>query len=167
MDRDRQKMEWEMKTQQVDDQRRLDEDRFHQSANDLHVKMQNQEEDLRRRQRDNMNFMQVSDNPFDVYVPFCHASHSLLVGMWKCQNDTFQGNINISIGSIVEWFRFRRCAEKVGKQCHLKYNLFVSLYYVMTHDIIQEKFTRVVSLQYKSAFFPTLSTGELNILTAG
>ena len=75
MDRERQKMEWEMKTQQADEQRRRDEERFRATTHEIGIKMQSAEEDLRRRQRENMAFLQVGENCLEKLFT---CKHSLL-----------------------------------------------------------------------------------------
>jgi len=59
MDRERQKMEWEMKERQAEDQRLREGDIFRRQNEDLSMRMHHQDEEMRRRQQDNSSFMQV------------------------------------------------------------------------------------------------------------
>jgi len=61
MDRERQKMEWEMKERQAEDQRLREEDIFRRQSEDLSMRMHHQDEEMRRRQQDNSSFMQVEN----------------------------------------------------------------------------------------------------------
>lgn len=58
MDRERQKMEWEMKERQAEEQRLREGDLFRRQNEDLSMRMHHQEDEMRRRQ-DNSSFMQV------------------------------------------------------------------------------------------------------------
>lgn len=59
MDRERQKMEWEMKERQAEEQRLREEDIFRRQTEDLNMRMHHQDEEMRRRQQDNSSFIQV------------------------------------------------------------------------------------------------------------
>lgn len=61
MDRERQKMEWEMKERQAEDQRLREGDIFRRQSEDLSMRMHHQDEEMRRRQQDNSSFMQVEN----------------------------------------------------------------------------------------------------------
>lgn len=58
MDRERQKMEWEMKERQAEEQRLREGDIFRRQNDDLSMRMHHQDEEMRRRQ-DGSSFMQV------------------------------------------------------------------------------------------------------------
>lgn len=59
MDRDRQKIEWELKERQADEQRRMDDDMMRRHTDDLSMRMHHQEDDMRRRQQENNMFIQA------------------------------------------------------------------------------------------------------------
>lgn len=69
MDRERQKMEWEMKERQAEDQRLREGDIFRRQSEDLSMRMHHQDEEMRRRQQDNSSFMQV-ENYFLIKILF-------------------------------------------------------------------------------------------------
>lgn len=58
MDKERQKMEWEMKERQAEEQRLREGDIFRRQNEDLTMRMHHQDEEMRRRQ-DKSSFMQV------------------------------------------------------------------------------------------------------------
>lgn len=58
-DRERQKIEWEMKERQAEEQRRHEEELLRRHQDELNVRMHHQEDDLRRRQKENNLFIQV------------------------------------------------------------------------------------------------------------
>lgn len=58
-DRDRQKMEWEMKERNVSEQMTREEEHMRRANEDMQMKMHRQEEELRRRQQENTLFMQA------------------------------------------------------------------------------------------------------------
>lgn len=59
MDRERQKMEWEMKERQAEEQRLRGGEMFRRQNDDLALRIHHQDEEIRRRQQDNSMFMQV------------------------------------------------------------------------------------------------------------
>ncbi len=59
MDRERQKIEWEMKERQAEEQRRMDEEMMRRHTDEMSLRMHHQEDDLRRRQKENTIFIQV------------------------------------------------------------------------------------------------------------
>ena len=58
-DRDRQKMEWEMKERQATEIRQRNDIQMKQESDDMQMRMQKSEEELRRRQQENTLFMQA------------------------------------------------------------------------------------------------------------
>lgn len=62
-DRERQKIEWEMKERQAEEQRSHQEELLRRHQEELNVRMHHQEDDLRRRQKENSLFIQVRYSP--------------------------------------------------------------------------------------------------------
>lgn len=58
-DRDRQKMEWEMKERNAIEQSTREEELMRRTNEDMQMKMNRQDEELRRRQQENTLFMQA------------------------------------------------------------------------------------------------------------
>lgn len=56
-DRERQKQEWEMKERHAEEQRRCDEEAMRRQTEEMHLRMQQQDEELRRRHQENSIFM--------------------------------------------------------------------------------------------------------------
>lgn len=59
VDRERTKIEWELKERQAEEQRRLDEEMMRRHADEISLRMHHQDDDLRRRQQENTLFLQV------------------------------------------------------------------------------------------------------------
>uniref|UniRef100_A0A8D8REN1 Hrp65 protein n=1 Tax=Cacopsylla melanoneura TaxID=428564 RepID=A0A8D8REN1_9HEMI len=66
-DRERQKQEWEMKERHAEEQRRCDEESMRRQTEEMHLRIQQQDDELRRRHQENSIFMQ----PLEVYLPLC------------------------------------------------------------------------------------------------
>ncbi|CAH0765312.1 unnamed protein product [Bemisia tabaci] len=71
LDRDRQKLEWEMKERQVEEMRRQDEELTRRREEEMSLRMHHQEDELRRRQEENTLFMQAQqlNNILDQQEP--------------------------------------------------------------------------------------------------
>lgn len=91
MDRERQKMEWELKERQATEQRIMGDELLRQNAEKMTLRMQHQEEDLRRRQQENMSFMQVCFTSINYSLCSVFSFAELFIreiGVRECQNNS-------------------------------------------------------------------------------
>lgn len=86
MDRERQKLEWEMKERQAEEQRIRDEEMMRRHQEELSMRMHHQEDEMRRRQ-DNNVFMQVIRN-FSIFSKY------VLNITNRCECENFKKKIN-------------------------------------------------------------------------
>lgn len=77
MDRDQRKTEWELKERHAEEQRQSTEDLLRRTTDDMNLRINRQDDELRRRQQENTLFMQV--RYFSVYS----FSYSIGVEMMK------------------------------------------------------------------------------------
>lgn len=70
MDREQRKNQWEMKERFAEEQRNKTEEQMRRAQDEMAVRMNRQDDELRRRQEENTLFMQVTINSihFDVFI---------------------------------------------------------------------------------------------------